>query len=47
MPPEITAQVFVSPRDIPLSLRLAAKILSGRKDLPQRLPSTGTAQCVI
>jgi len=36
MPPEITAPLFVSPRDIPLSLRLAAKVHSGRMDLPQR-----------
>ncbi|HQZ67095.1 MAG TPA: hypothetical protein PLY87_18515, partial [Planctomycetaceae bacterium] len=46
MSPEITAPLFVSPRCNPLSLRLAAKVLSGRKDLPQREPSTGTALSV-
>ncbi|HQX51840.1 MAG TPA: hypothetical protein PLR25_18105 [Planctomycetaceae bacterium] len=33
MSPEITAPLFVSPRNIPLTVRLAAKVLSGRKDL--------------
>jgi len=35
MSPEITALLFVSPYDVPLTVRLAAiwKILSGRKDL--------------
>jgi len=31
--PEITAPLFVSPCDVPLTVRLAAKVLSGRKDL--------------
>jgi len=37
MSPEITAPLFVSPRNIPLTVHLAAiwKILSGRKDLPK------------
>jgi len=35
MSPEITTPLFVSPPCIPLSLRLAAKVLSGRKDLPK------------
>jgi len=38
MSPEITAPLFVSPRCIPLSLRLAAKVLSGRKNLLQQIP---------
>jgi len=33
MSPEITASLFVSPCDVPLTVRLAAKVLSGRKDL--------------
>ena len=33
MSPEITTPLFVSPRNIPLTVRLAAKVLSGRKDL--------------
>ena len=36
---EITTPLFVSPHHIPLSLRLASKVLSGRRDLqksPQR-----------
>jgi len=35
MSPEVTAPLFVSPCDVPLTVRLAAiwKILSGRKDL--------------
>jgi len=33
MSPGITAPRFVSPCDVPLTVRLAAKVLSGRKDL--------------
>ena len=44
MSPEITAPVFVSPRWIPLSHRLAAiwKVLSGKQHLPQRIRFAGT-----
>ena len=38
MSQEITAPLFVVPCDIPLSVRLAAKVLSGRKDL-QKSPN--------
>jgi len=40
MSPEITASLFVSPCDVPLTVRLAAiwKILSGRKNL-QKSPN--------
>jgi len=40
MSPGITAPLFVSPCDVPLTVRLAAiwKILSGRKD-PQKFPN--------
>jgi len=40
MSPAITAPLFVSPCDVPLTLRLAAiwEILSGRKDL-QKSPN--------
>jgi len=41
MSPEITAPLFGSPCCIPLTLRLAAKVLSGRKDLqksPNHIP---------
>ena len=46
MSPEITAPLFVSPRCIPLSLRLAAKVLSGRKDL-QRSPKHSLLQLLF
>jgi len=35
MSSEITAPLFVSPRNLPLTVRLAAKVLSGRKNLPK------------
>ena len=38
MSPEITAPLLVSPCDDPLTVRLAAKVLSGRKDL-QKSPN--------
>jgi len=45
MSSEITAPLFVSPRNIPLTVRLAAiwKILSGRKDL-QKSPKRSLLQ---
>jgi len=39
MSPEITTPLFVSPRNIPLTVRLAAKVLSGRKDLQKSPPA--------
>jgi len=39
MSPEITATLFVSPGDIPLTLRLAAKVQPGRQDLRKSQPA--------
>jgi len=48
MSPEITAPLFVSPRNIPLTVHLAAiwKILSGRKDL-QKSPKRSLLQLLF
>ena len=45
MSPEITTPLFVSPPCIPLSLRLAAKVLSGRKDLHEIAKTQPPAAC--
>jgi|GEM_PF-6095417 len=46
MSSEITAPLFVSSRCIPLTLRLAAKVLSGRKDL-QKSPKRSLLQLLF
>jgi len=46
MSPEITAPLFVSPRNIPLTVCLAAKVLSGRKDL-QKSPKRSLLQLLF
>jgi len=47
MSPEITAQLFVVPCHIPLSVRLAAKVLSGRKDLQKTADSERSSELLF